>query len=107
MPRRILRHDQAQSDLIEAAAYIAENSPSAAYRFLTAAEKAFLHLAEMPGMGVLHDYQRPELRGMHMWPVPGFRNILIFYAATQDTIEIIRVLHGARDIESLFIPGER
>jgi len=35
-----------------------------------------------------------------MWPVPGFRNYLIFYRIAADDIQILRVLHAARDLES-------
>jgi len=34
-------------------------------------------------------------------PVRGFENFLIFYRESGGRVEIIRVLHGARDIESL------
>jgi toxin ParE1/3/4 len=36
-----------------------------------------------------------------MWPVPGFRNHLIFYRVTGDAIEVLRVLHAARDVRKL------
>ena len=38
-----------------------------------------------------------------MWPIPKFANYLIFYRLTSEKVEIVvRVLHGARDIPSLF-----
>jgi toxin ParE1/3/4 len=30
-----------------------------------------------------------------------FRNYLIFYRRTNDEVEVLRVLHGARDIRSI------
>jgi len=30
--------------------------------------------------------------------VPGFRRFLIFYRVTENTLEVIRVLHSARDV---------
>ena len=33
-----------------------------------------------------------------MWQVPDFTNHLIFYRATETGIEIVRLLHAARDI---------
>jgi len=36
-----------------------------------------------------------------VWPVNGFRRQLIFYISTNETIEIVRLLHGARDVDSL------
>jgi plasmid stabilization system protein ParE len=32
----------------------------------------------------------------------GFENHLVFYRPFKDSIEVIRVIHGARDIEKLF-----
>lgn len=33
--------------------------------------------------------------------MPGFRKYLMFYCATDDALEVVRVLHGARDIAAL------
>lgn len=32
-------------------------------------------------------------------------NYVIYYRPTQDALEIVRVLHGARDVEAIFRPG--
>jgi len=37
-----------------------------------------------------------------MFPIKRFPNHLAFYRCVENGIEIIRVLHGARDIEALF-----
>jgi plasmid stabilization system protein ParE len=39
---------------------------------------------------------------VRMWRISGFPNHLIFYRPHQDRIEVVRVLHTKRDIESLF-----
>lgn len=39
---------------------------------------------------------------MRMWHVKGYENYLIFYTFAGNKIEIIRVLHGSRDIKDLF-----
>lgn len=105
MSRKIIRHDAARRDLLDEAYYIAEDNLDASDRFLQATEDAFRRLADLPGIGVRRDYQRPELQGMRMWPIPGFEKFLIFCRATDDTLEIIRVLHGARDIAAIFEQG--
>ena len=40
-----------------------------------------------------------------MWRVAGFPNHLIFYRPIESGVEVIRVLHASRDIESLFGGG--
>ena len=41
------------------------------------------------------------LRGVRVWQVRGFENYLVFYQPTQRGIEVIRLLHAARDIEGI------
>lgn len=102
--RKIFRRPQAARDLMEAADYIAERgSLDASDRFLAATESAFRKLAEMPGMGASRDYG-PQFPGLRMWPVPKFTKYLIFYTATDELLEIVRVLHGARNIPQTFNP---
>ncbi len=83
-----------------------EASLTTSDRFLEAVEKAYKRLAEMPGLGVLRDYGNPALSGMRVWPVPKFPKYLIFYRATDTELEILRVLHGARDLDAIFAPPQ-
>lgn len=104
MSREVIVSDEARIDTIDIAYAIAEDNLSASDRFVSAVGAAFQQLADIPGMGVVRDYQNPSLRGARMWPVPGFRNYLIFYTATEDKLRILRVIHGARDLPTLFAP---
>jgi toxin ParE1/3/4 len=88
---------RALADLREQRDYIARDSVPAADRFLTAAEEAFDQLAEMPGVGVVKTVRNPRLGTIRQWPIRGFEKHLIFYRETEAGIEVIRVLHGARD----------
>jgi toxin ParE1/3/4 len=91
-------------DLSDIAVYLAVESGSddLANRFLDAAEATFEHMAAMPSMGVLRLYHDPVLTDVRMWRIAGFDNYLIFYCPAETGIEIIRVLHAKRDIDSLF-----
>ncbi len=68
-------------------------------RFLDAVDQTIQRLVAMPGTGALFDTKKPDLSGLRCSTVSGFRNHLIFYRPTREGIEIIRVLHGARDVE--------
>jgi toxin ParE1/3/4 len=92
----------AAADLIEIASFIAEDNLDAVERFLDAAEETFAHLAAMPLMGRTVPFQHPQAQDMRVWRVRGVANYLIFYRAVAQGIEVIRVLHAARDIEGLF-----
>lgn len=103
---RIVRRETALRDLLELASYIAEDNLEAAERFLDASESTFQFLLETPGAGVQREFLDPALVGLRMWPIRGFDKYLVFYREIGDGIEIIRVLHAARDIEYLFDSGQ-
>jgi toxin ParE1/3/4 len=102
----ITRRDAALQDLIGLAYYIALDNAEAAYRFLDAAEETFRDLERMPLMGSSRDFQNSALEGIRMWRVKDFPKHLIFYRPIKDGVEIIRVLHSARDIAGLFSEDE-
>jgi toxin ParE1/3/4 len=88
----------AQTDLDDCWLYIARDNPQAADRFLDALEEKFSMLATHPGLGRKCDELRP---GLQRFPVGTH---VIFYRLRTKHIEIVRVLHGARDIEAVFGP---
>jgi toxin ParE1/3/4 len=99
---RIVRHDAAWQDLDDLAAFIQKDSPQAAIRFLEKAEESFRLLARSPELGGLCTFPHPRMSGIRVWSVKGFPNHLIFYRPIEHGIEVVRVLHGARDIEAVF-----
>ena len=105
--RRILQRRQARLDAIEQAFVIATDNPGAAERFFEAIEQTLGLVAEMPGMGAARPYRNPDLQGLRMHPVRGFPQHLLFYLPLPDGIELIRILHGKRNIERLFEPEPR
>lgn len=75
--------------------YIAANNPPAAYRVLLELREAFLFLRDNPFGGQV----RPELRSdLRAFPV---RSYLVLYRLTEDTVEIVYVAHGRRDLAAL------
>ncbi|MBF2008653.1 type II toxin-antitoxin system RelE/ParE family toxin [Chlorogloeopsis fritschii PCC 9212] len=96
----ILKKPLAEADLLEIWNFIANDSFEKADRFLQKIENQLKILASNPGMGRRRDSLVPNLRS---FPVG---NYLIFYSSINQGIEVIRVLHGARDIQSLFEDSE-
>lgn len=99
---RIVRSRRARHDVVAAGIYIGEHSPAASRRFLRAVEAAYNRLADMPLLGGVCESDHPALVGLRLWPIRGFENWLILYRSLEDGIEVVRVFHGARDLESLF-----
>lgn len=93
------KRPQVIRDLIELATYIAEDNLDASDRFLVAAEETFKQLAKMPGMGKLSQFSTPNLANVRQQAIKGFKRYLVFYRLTDSGVEILRVIHGTRDIE--------
>jgi toxin ParE1/3/4 len=94
----IIVQPAAQRDLAEIADYFAERSLKLALRFAREAARAFHQLAAMPEMGGLREFANPGLAGIRVWRLRGFKKYLVYYRARPDGIEVLRVLHAARDI---------
>jgi len=93
---RLMKRPEAESDLDEIWWHIAQDSPDNADRFLDRIQESCLGLADFPQMGTA----RNELKaGLRCQPIG---NYLIFYFPLEDGVDIVRVLHGSRDIERMF-----
>jgi toxin ParE1/3/4 len=99
----IIRRDQVIADLETLTDRIAKDSPKSAERFLKAVEKAIALLAEFPELGSRCEFRSPHIKDLRVWSIRRFKKYLIFYRPIENGIEIFRVLHGARDLEALFI----
>ena len=60
------------------------------------------YYAEFPEIGSPRTASDPSLAGLRLWPVPGFEKFRICYIPRVDHIDVLRVLHGARDSERFF-----
>jgi toxin ParE1/3/4 len=99
MKRRLIRRPQVERDLIEIGTFIAQDKLPPAERFLKVAEETMGRLSAMPGMGRTWDSSLPHLSGIRVLPMPsGFRNYLIFYRPIEDGIEVLAIMHGARNL---------
>ena len=101
MTGRIVRTPAAIEDLAEHAIFLEDRAAGVGSRFLDAAETAFVRLAGMPRLGRLRAFRGPRLRRLRSWAIPGFPNHVVFYRPATEGVEILRVLHAARDIDRL------
>lgn len=92
---------QARFDLVELATYIAKDSIDAASRLLDASEETFDFLAANAQAGAIYPTKNPRLDGLRVFQIRGFPNHLAFYFDRQSGIEVIRVLHGARNLTAM------
>lgn len=96
----------ADKDVDDCFDYIAHDNLDAAQRFYHSAYATFQVLCENPFIGKNCDFGPAELQHLRMWFVEGFDKYLIFYRVNGNTLEIIRVLHSARDIERNLIDDD-
>lgn len=75
-------------------------NPGLADRCFARARLTFAKLARTPGLGHPWQTRRPDLAGLRQWRVDGFPKLTIFYREHAGMVEIARVIHGARDLES-------
>jgi toxin ParE1/3/4 len=102
---RVLVRAAARTDIDGISDYIARDNIDIALRFYDAAEQAFRLLATYPNAGARRLSQHPDLEDVRSWPIAGFRKYIIFYRSVAADIEIIRVLHGAREVERIIRNG--
>ncbi len=95
MPR-VLRRPQAAEDVAEIWDYIADDNLAAADRFVDRLDEQFRLLATHPQMGRARGELAPEVRSFP------FGRYVIFYVPIDDGIDVVRVLHSARDIDAVF-----
>jgi antitoxin ParD1/3/4/toxin ParE1/3/4 len=95
MPRFILS-PEAADDLGEIVEFIARDSPDAARRFLEKLRDEMERVAATPGIGHLREDLTVE--AVRFWPVGHY---LIVYRVEKEPLEIVRVLHGARDVAAI------
>jgi toxin ParE1/3/4 len=97
----ILKKPGVDNDLIELFDFIAQDKLEPAERFVEMAAESFMRLAAFPGMGKKWESTNPRLSEFRMYPMPApFRSYLIFYRAIEEGIEVMAVLHGARNLDS-------
>jgi len=86
----------AEEDLEEIWSFVAERDVEAADRLIDEITGRFDHLLAYPEAGRARHELLVNLRSL---PV---KRYVIFYQPTDDGVEIFRVLHGSRDVQSEF-----
>lgn len=91
---------QARIDLADIAYYIALENRDAARRTVDLIRSRLKVLESFPGAGRPRDELHPGLRS---WPIDRY---VVFYTSDESEIRIVRILHGARDVQRTFDQGQ-
>jgi toxin ParE1/3/4 len=93
---RILKRPEAENDIEEIWLYIAQDNSDNADRFLDEIEETSRKLVQFTSKGRNRDELYP---GLKSFPVGKY---IIFYLPISGGLEIVRILHGMRDIDIFF-----
>jgi toxin ParE1/3/4 len=98
MPQ-VRRRPLAALDVLDIWDYIAEDDVAAADRWVDELDATLRSLATQPMMGRARDELAEGLRSLP------YRRYVIFYLPIDDGIDVVRVLHGARDVDAAMGEG--
>lgn len=89
----------ASLDADEIVEFILRDSPGQAFRFLDALEATLLHIVKRPNAWrPLMPLGVPRADGLRYRPVLGFPNHVVLFRVVGECVDVVRVLHAARDI---------
>ena len=77
------------------------NVPEIALRFRNSVRRTIQELRRYPHVGANYHSSNPRLQNLRSWPVMGFESIRIYYLVDQNTIQVVRILHGKRNVRDI------
>lgn len=99
---RLVLSDAAATDILEQSDwYIEQSGKSLARRWEKAVTAALLSILKAPLAGTICAFRAPELRDVRRAMIAGFAKHLVFYRFSETEIFVLRIVHGARDLENL------
>lgn len=97
---KVVLTEAAKADLIEIGDFICIHSPKRAASFISELLDRCNTLRDMPrAFPLVPRYEQHGVRRLV------YRDYLIFYRFSEERVEIIHILNGARDYESLLFDG--
>jgi toxin ParE1/3/4 len=88
--------EDANADLLEICEYLESRNAKAASRIFDRIRQKCKLIANFPKMGKSHEDLIPGLRGFVV------DDYVIFYVTIGDSVQILRVVNGHRDLKELF-----
>ncbi len=99
---RLVLSDAAVSDILEQSDwYVEQSGKPLARRWEKAVTSVLLRILGNPFAGAPCAFRPPELREIRRMMIAGFPRHLVFYRASKTEVFVLRIVHGARDLENL------
>jgi toxin ParE1/3/4 len=93
---RVTRRPSAEADILEIWAYIAEDSLGQADLWVDRLDETLALWATQPLLGRVRDELAQGIRSLT------FGRYVVFYQPLPVGIDVVRILHGSRDIDATF-----
>ena len=100
MTRKLVVRPQAEIDRASHFLYLSQRNPQAALRLEAAISEAYAKIKRDLHVGAR--LSLPKIKDCELWfyRPSGFKNYLIVFRVAEDTVYIVRILHGSQDIET-------
>jgi toxin ParE1/3/4 len=99
---RLVLSEAAVADIVEQAEWYSTQSGTAlAGRWAKAVTAAILRVVSRPATGAPCTFRSSELANVRRTAIRGFPKHLLFYKFDSGEVFVLRVVHGARDLERL------
>jgi toxin ParE1/3/4 len=102
MARSIWVSPRALQDVADLAVYLGRTNATAASNFLDAFDRLCDVISQSPEIGSPVRFANSRLDGLRVLRLSAFPNHLVFYLPGGESIQVVRVLHGSRDLDAIF-----
>ncbi|SRR5579872_332548 len=100
---RLVFSDAAMADILEQADwYSRQSGRKLARRWEKSVKAAISQVVRRPAAGALCTFRTDILHGVRRAAITDFPKHLLFYRFNGEEVFVLRVVHGARDLERLF-----
>jgi toxin ParE1/3/4 len=101
-PATIQLSEAAAADITDLAQWYADRSDDKlSKKWERAVTTALLRIVDFPKSGPLCRFNAIDLQEVRRMAIAGFPKHLVFYRVENDSVLILRIVHGARDLEKL------
>ena len=79
--------------------YFEKGGKTLAWRFFAAVDLTLTKLSQQPDLGRVRHFCNPALHGLRSFRIElPFDRLIIFYRSTENSLQVWRLMHGARDL---------
>lgn len=101
---RLLVRRSFRDDLSEISLKVWEERPDAARRLLAEVQLTLLQLQAFPMSGKAFTPKTVLPVQFRVAPIRGFPSLRVYYFIEGNDLQVVRIIHGARDVEKLLDP---